>query len=156
MGMTILDRRVDDDGGNEMDAMRGARQTVAVAERRTGRIRVMLGMTLALLLAQFLLGMYLNVFVPAPHGQPVLTVHIALGTLLLVVAMVTTVVAVAGRGLVAAVLSASGLVFLVMAWIGGARFLGGGDHNADSYVMATGFILAASCYVAALDRSRRG
>jgi hypothetical protein len=64
-------------------------------------------------------------------------------------------VASAGRRPVTAVLSAAGLVFLVMAWIGGARFLAGGGHNVDSYVMATGFVLAACSYVVALERGRR-
>jgi hypothetical protein len=46
----------------------------------------------------------------------------------------------------------AGLVFLVMAWIAGARFLGGGSHDSDSYLMATGFVLAVSSYVVALAR----
>ena len=126
-----------------------------VAERRTSPTLVMIGMTLVLLLAQFLLGMYVNLFVPTPDGQPVLVAHMVLGTLLLVVALITTIVATAGRRPGAAVLSAAGLVFLVVAWIGGVRFLGAGGHDGDSYLMATGFVLAASSYVVALDRTRR-
>jgi Na+/melibiose symporter-like transporter len=145
------------DEQKEMNAMRAMSEAAGtVAERRTSRTRVMIGVTLVLLLAQFLLGMYVNLFVPTPGRQPVLFAHIVLGTLLLVVALVTTVVAVAGRRPVTAVLSAAGLVFLVMAWIAGARFLGGGGHNADSYLIATGFVLTASSYVVALDRGRRG
>ena len=126
-----------------------------VAERGTGLTRVMIGTTLALLLPQFLLGIYVNLFVPTPNGQPLLIAHIVVGTLLLVVALITTIVALVGRRPAAAVLSAIGLVLLVVAWIGGIRFLGGG-HNADSYLMAAGFVLAASSYVVAFDRSRQG
>ncbi|MDR0358592.1 MAG: hypothetical protein LBJ87_03885 [bacterium] len=115
----------------------------------------MIGTTLVLLLAQFLLGIYVNLFVPTPNGQPLLIAHIVVGTLLLVMALITTIVAAVGRRPAVAVLSAVGLVFLVAAWIGGVRFLGGG-HDADSYLMATGFVLAASSYVVAFDRSRRG
>lgn len=125
-----------------------------VEERGTGPTRVMIGITLALLLAQFLLGIYVNLFVPTPNGQPLLIAHIVVGTLLLVVALITTIVAVVGRRAAAAVLSAVGLVLLLTAWIGGIRFLGGG-HNLDSYLMAAGFVLAASSYVVAFDRSRR-
>jgi len=128
---------------------------VAVAERRTSRTRLMIGVTLVLLLGEFLLGMYVNLFVPTPHGQPVLFAHILLGTLLLVVALVTTVVAIAARR-PTALLSAAGLLFLVVAWIGGERFLSGGGHSVDSYLMAAGFVLAAACYVVARDLDRRG
>ena len=129
---------------------------VAVAERRTSRTRLMIGVTLVLLLGEFLLGMYVNLFVPTPHGQPVLFAHILLGTLLLVVALGTTVLAVSGRRPVSAVLSVAALLFLVIAWIGGERFLSGGGHNVDSYLMAAGFVLAAACYVGARDLDRRG
>ena len=133
-----------------------SRGAVAAEERRTSRARVMIGVTLALLLGEFLLGMYVNLFVPTPHGQPVLFAHILLGTLLLVVALVTTVVAVAGRRALTAALSAAGLLFLVIAWIGGDKFLSGGGHSVDSYMMAAGFVLAAACYVVARDVDRRG
>ena len=126
-----------------------------VAERGAGPTRVMIGITLVLLLAQFLLGTYVNLFVPAPNGQPLLIAHIVVGTLLLVVALITTIVAVVGRRPAAAVLSVVGLGLLVAAWIGGIRFLGAG-HSADSFLMAAGFVLAASSYVVAFDRSRRG
>ena len=81
--------------------------TVTEAEGRTSRTRLMIGVTLVLLLAEFLL-------------------------------------------------SAVGLLFLLVAWIGGDRFLSGGDHNMDSYMMAAGFVLAATSYVVARDLDQRG
>jgi hypothetical protein len=145
------------DGRKEMKAMRAMSQTPAtMAEGRTSRTRLMIGVTLVLLLDEFLLGLCVNLFVPTPHGQPVLFAHIFLGTLLLVVALATTIVAVAGRGRATTVLSAAGLVFLLVAWIGGERFLSGGGHSTDSYVIAAGFVLAAACYVVARDLDLRG
>jgi hypothetical protein len=91
-----------------MTAMRAMSQAVGtVAERRTSRTRVMIGMTLVLLLAQFLLGMYINLFVPTPGRQPVVAAHIVLGSLLLLVALVTAGMAIASRRPVTAVLAAS-------------------------------------------------
>jgi hypothetical protein len=129
---------------------------VSVVDRGANRTRLTVGTTLVLLVAEFLLGMYVNLFVPTPHGQPALVAHIALGSLLLVMALVTAGTAVASRRPVTALLAAAGLLFLVVAWTGGARFLGGGGRNADSYLMAAGFVLAGTCYVLALELGRRG
>ena len=127
---------------------------VSATSRHRSRTRVMIGATLVLLFAEFLIGMFVNLFVPTPGRQPVLLAHILLGTALVVVAAVTAVVAIAGRRSGTAALAVGGLVFLVVAWVGGDRFLAFGGHNVDSYLMAAGFVLASACYVLALERSR--
>ena len=106
-----------------------------VTEHRASRNRLMIGVTLVLLLREF--------------------AHILLGALLLVLGLVRTIVAVAGRTPGTAVLSAAGLLVLLVAWIGGDKFLSGGGHSVDSYMMAAGFVLAAVCYAIARDLDGR-
>jgi hypothetical protein len=136
-----------------MSTMSTATSTTA-SDRGDRRTRLAVGTTLVLLIAEFLLGMYVNLFVPAPTNQPVLRAHILVGTLLVVLAVVTAVIAIAGRRRAVAVLAVAGLLFLLIAWIGGARFLGFGGHNADSYLMASGFLFAAVSYGMAFDLAR--
>jgi hypothetical protein len=126
-----------------------------------------------LLLAEFLLGMSVNLFVGIPTGHPgagsasyflglvqglgwalthgtlLLVLHVALG-LLLVVGSITLVFAILARRPRVAVAPA------VTGWIGvtGAAFNGGSfinyGHDFSSMLMATGFAIAAASYVLAL------
>ncbi len=117
---------------------RDAKREVA-ARRCRATLALVLG-----LLAQFVLGMYLNLYVPHPHSQPALIAHIALGSLLVVAgAFVTAMQSRRGDHILTATL---GLAALVLAWTGGIRFLQAGGQSIDSYLMILGFTGAvAAC-----------
>lgn len=120
------------------------------ADGRTGRVRrrgegfcrLLLRIELVGLVAQFLLGMYLNLFVPHLHHQPILVAHIALGFTLVIASTLALISALAARLWDYFLVSTTGLAALLIAVTGGLRFLNHGQHNADSYLMATGFIVA--------------
>jgi hypothetical protein len=119
------------------------------SERRLRRLGV--AMTL-LLLAQFVLGMVVNLYVRIPASGNVtgraavfLYAHMVLGAALLVVALVLAGLAVAARRRLAAI---------ALAITGGLTFLVHGGHPGDSFLMAMGFIIAITSYATAAHHSR--
>jgi membrane-bound ClpP family serine protease len=128
------------------------------SERRLRRLAV--AMTL-LLLAQFVLGMVVNLYVTIPVSGNVtgraavfLYAHMVLGTALLVVALVLAGLAVAARRRLWLVSSAIGVAGIALAISGGLTFLIDGGHPGDSFLMAVGFIIAITSYATAAHRSR--
>lgn len=126
-----------------------------------------------LLLAQFLLGMAVNLFVGIPAAHPGAAAHnyfgglfagiawsIAHGPLLLALHVALGVALAAGSLALAigvlALRPRRALPATVVGWVGvtGAAFNGGSfvnyGHNVSSLLMATGFAIAATCYVIAL------
>ncbi len=117
-----------------------------------------LRLLVVLLAAQFLLGMWVNLFGAFPAsrglaeailyaGDPVLTAHYGLAIVLLVLAGVAVALApkTAGRLLLGVVLG--GLVSLVGASLAGLEFVRSGFSNgAASFSMAVGFLAATSFY----------
>jgi hypothetical protein len=122
----------------------------------------------ALLAIQFLLGMYVNLYVNLPPvgrgarggGQsmmgrfgtmfssgPVLMVHMMLGMLLVVLAVVALIVAAGSADRFAIVWSAAGLAALLVAGYGGISFFMFGHNNVDSYLMAIGFLASFAAYL---------
>ncbi len=132
-----------------------------------------LAMTLAMLIAEFLFGTTVNLFVKIPgdhpganppeyfgglvtsvswailHGGLWLTLHAALGLLLVLAALGTLVQAVRLRGGGPITLAALGFVGVLGAGFNGGSFL---NYHEDfsSMLMAVGFALAMAAYVALL------
>ena len=118
---------------------------------RAARVsRATMTAVLAGLPVQFLLGMYLNLYVPHLHGQAPLAAHIVLGTVLVAAGLAALIFAVLSRRLDHMVVSILGAAALGFAWRGGISFLTAGGHSIDSYLMATGFICAVTFYAAGL------
>jgi hypothetical protein len=117
--------------------------------------RVALTASLPGLVIQYLLGMYINLFLPRLHAQAPLIAHIALGSVLVATAAVATIAAVISRQRSYLVVATLGLIALALAGSGGIRFLAQGQHNSDSYLMAVGFILATATYGVGLRTMNR-
>jgi len=128
-----------------------------------------------LLAVQFLLGMYVNLYVNLPPvrsgsgglggpmmgrfatmfspGRPVLMIHMMLGMLLAVTGAVALVVALSAGNRFAIGWSATGLVALLVAGYGGISFFMFGHSNVDSYLMAVGFLVGFMAYLTGALRS---
>jgi uncharacterized membrane protein YccC len=124
---------------------RDDRRSRAAHRSRVAAVAVLCG-----LFVQFLLGMYLNLYVPHLHGQPVLVAHILLGTCLVLGALFAAIHAISSRRRDHIAVSLVALVALGLAWRGGIRFLNAGEHASDSYLMATAFACAVAAYIAGL------
>lgn len=129
--------------------------------------------TLFVLLAQFLLGMGVNLFIKVPahhpgaqaveyfggtarsvgwsiaHGPAVLAVHAVLGLLLGINAIILLVQALKWRQRKLVITSALGAIGIVGAGFNGGSFLDYG-HDFSSMLMAVGFALAVGSYLVAL------
>lgn len=129
-------------------------------DRSTGPVRrsvlfAPLGM-LGLLAVQFLLGIAVNLYVQIPpagfrmmemmRSGPLVMVHMMLGMMLAVGAMVAVGVALPyGRRVVSCAVTALGGI--LVAGLGGLLFLMDGQSNGTSYLMAVGFLIATGSYV---------
>lgn len=114
-----------------------------------------------LLLAQFVLGTVVNLYVTIPVSGNVtgraavfLYAHMVLGAALLVVALVLAGLAVAARRRPWLIASAIGVTAIALAILGGLTFLIDGGHPRDSLLMAIGFIIAITSYAMAAHHSR--
>lgn len=135
-------------------------------------VMVMLGA----LLAQFVLGMYINLYVTVPKlnfgGSPAgmmpgmggmmavafnsaLWVHMLLGMLLVPLGIVQIVAASSSRMRAVLPLAAMGFVFVLVAGYGGVSFLMGGQHNDASLLMAVAFVCAFTAYFSELAVTSR-
>lgn len=112
-----------------------------------------LGLITMLLGIQFLLGMYLNLYVTLPVGthtfasyitaSPVIAAHVIVAFLIVILNFSAFFLAISARignmYILSVLLS---LVSVVVAGISGMIFLMGGDNNAFSFIMAFFFILS--------------
>ena len=136
-------------------------------------LRVLASMTFFLLLAQFLIGMWVNLFVHIAqvhpgstgpdyflrllqgvpwaviHGQLPLQVHAALGLLLVLGALVMVVLAVVSRRRAWVIVSVLGAIGVIGAGFNGGSFLNYG-HDFSSMLMALGFAVAIGSYAVGL------
>jgi len=112
-------------------------------------------MTLVLLVLQYILGMLANLEVQLPSGNAwgwvfrnsmIILLHIYLGTLLIVVALVALILSIRARHPVGIVAAVAGLALLVFAWLSGDQFLAI-QHNDLSLWMALGFMGACIAYL---------
>lgn len=132
------------------------------AARRLGSLRRAGFVTFVLLVAQFILGSYVSVFVTVPkadHGQgaaqalangPVgLTVHIVLGLLLILAAIGFLAQSIVSRRKAVIVAAVLGLLAMIGAAGSGSAFTGNGQ-NAASMTMAALAGVGLLCYGTAL------
>ncbi len=122
---------------------------------------------LGLLGVQYLIGMYLNLYVhlsSSPFGMMTmmsggdggggaLSVHMMLGMLLALGAVAALVAALLAGG-AAGWWAGAGLAGILMAGTGGLLFVMAGHHDGYSFLMATGFLMAIVGYVGELVTTR--
>ncbi len=128
----------------------------SMGSTRRSALMAPLGM-LGLLAVQFLLGIAINLYVQissAGFGMtemmrsgPLVMVHMMLGMMLALGAMVAVGVALP-YGKRAAGCAAAALGGILVAGLGGLLFLMDGQSNGASYLMAVGFLIAIGGYVA--------
>jgi len=143
--------------------------TASHRDRNGGVRRAAYGAALMVLL-QYGLGMWVNLFATIPksdqgksafaafgaavaHGPVGLTLHALLGTLLLLAALGLLVQAVLLRAAAPIALSAIGFLAIIGAWVNGAMFVGNGANGA-SLGMAVSAGVALLCYVSILFARR--
>jgi hypothetical protein len=123
------------------------------ARGRAFRLTVLI--TLVLLVLQYILGMIANLDVQLPNGNVsswvfghsmIIQLHIYLGTLLIVVALVALILSLVARHPVGVVAAIAGLALLVFAWLSGVQFLAT-QQNDLSLRMALGFMGAFIAYL---------
>jgi hypothetical protein len=111
--------------------------------------------TLVLLVLQYILGMMANLEVQLPSGNAVswvfrnsilIQLHIYIGTLLIVVALVALVLSLVARHPVGIVAAVAGLALLVFAWLSGVQFLATQQNDLELR-MALGFMGAFIAYL---------
>jgi hypothetical protein len=143
-----------------------ASQATAGKRRKAGRsatLRPSAFAVVLLILLQYALGMWVNLFATIPpsdqgkgllaafgaalaHGPVSLTLHAVIGTLLLLAAIAFLARAALARARAATVLGGIGALAIIAAWVNGALFVGNGA-NGSSFGMAMGAALALLCYV---------
>ena len=103
---------------------------------------------LVLLFVQFLVGMYLNLFVAHPKGAGVTSAHVAVGVALLLANLfaLVTLARIRPRRPGLCALAVVGTLSTALACAAGFRFLDTGQ-NGWSYTMAVGFVLTAAADV---------
>ena len=154
--------------------MSATRSATDVVERSLSRaLRVLASVTFFLLLAQFLIGMVVNLYVRIPqvhpgstgsdyflrllqgvpwavvYGQLPLQVHAALGLLLVLGALVMVVLAVISHRRAWVIASILGAIGVIGAGFNGGSFLNYG-HDFSSMLMALGFAVAIGSYAVGL------
>ena len=125
---------------------------------------------LILLLVQFVLGMYLNLYTDLPKTHPgtqgsyaasipwalaggagiALAVHIAVWIFLTIGSLAMLVRGIMSRRKALILGTSLGLLFILSASSGGLAFLNQGGENRESFIMAIGFIMAFIAYSLAL------
>jgi nitric oxide reductase large subunit len=129
-------------------------------------LRVGLIVTLALLVIQFVVGMYLNFYTELPdthpgtgdsyapsspwalagHAGPALAIHVVVWILLTLGAIALLVRGIMSKRKAFIIGTSLGLLFILMAGPGGLTFLNRGGDDKESFMMAIGFILAFITY----------
>jgi heme A synthase len=124
---------------------------------RLVRLRMASLGAVVMLIIQFILGMVYNLYGTAPTSKksiglfsgPVIALHVILGILLFITAVVLLVRAIQARHQLSIWMSAVGLLAIVEAGFAGLGFTGSGSNSA-SLSMALGFAVALACYIVLL------
>ena len=143
----------------------------------TAALRVITGITLLLLAAQFQIGMLVNFYIRVPSAHPgaeaanyfqgvvqgvvwiltagplTLMLHAIVGLALFLASLILIALAIAARRAAWIIISIIGFIGIVGAGFNGASFLNYG-HNLSSLLMSIGFLLAAICYVIGFSVTR--
>lgn len=117
----------------------------------TKRFKKIVFSEVALLVFQFLLGMYINIFTNGPPSNTlenaVVTFHILVGTIILVIAAYLTIKTRKISEKTIQNSSRAGLVFVSFAYLGGLAFIFSNGNSIFSYIMAIAFVFAIVAYV---------
>ncbi len=123
------------------------------ARGRAFRLTVLI--TLVLLVLQYIVGMLANLEVQLPSGNVsnwvfrhsiIIQLHIYVGTLLIVIALVALILSFVARHPVGIVAAGASLALLVFAWLSGVQFLATQQNNLSLW-MALGFMGAFIAYL---------
>jgi len=142
----------------------------ATADRPDRGLRGNVYAVVLLILLQYGLGMWVNLFATIPksdqgkgafaafgaavaHGPVGLTLHALLGTLLLLAGLALLIRAIQTRATTPIAASVIGFLALIGAWVNGAMFVGNGANGA-SMGMAVSAGVALLCYVSILFARR--
>jgi hypothetical protein len=141
---------------NQTDVRGGEPTFVNQTDARVRPFRLTVLVTLVLLVAQYILGVLANLEVQIPSGADgwswvfghslIIQLHIYIGTLLIVAALVALILSIVARNLGGTIAAVAGLALLVFAWLNGSQFLDT-QQNAPSLRMALGFIGAFVAYL---------
>jgi hypothetical protein len=139
-------------------------------KNNSNKITVFRSLTLAILgslVLEFVLGMYNALFVQFPDSlvngnawawsmtdSPVIFAHVMLGSLLVLLTILTLIYAFASRSRPAIVWSLTGLVLTLFAYLSGSIFLTNVAEDNYSFLMALGFIGSIVSYGAAFYLTR--
>ena len=151
---------------SQNDTLDGSRAESAAPAARGSGLRANALSAVVMLLIEYGLGMWVNLYAQIPagdhgkgtfaafgaavaHGPVVLAVHAILGTLLLVTAIALIVRAALARNAAAAVIGAIAFLATIAAWLSGARFVGDAADGA-SFGMAITTGVALLSYVVIL------
>ena len=129
----------------------------ATGQARLVRIRLSSLGAVIMLIIQFILGVVYNLYGTAPTAKksiglfssPVLALHVVLGILLFVAAVMLLVRAIGARHRLTIWMAAVGLVGIIAAGGAGLGFTGSGASGA-SLGMSIAFAVSLACYVAVL------
>jgi hypothetical protein len=141
------------------------------AHRRDRGLRPAAFAIVLLILVQYGLGMWVNLFATIPasdhgkgafaafgaavaHGPAGLALHALVGTLLLLSAIAFVIRAALARNAAATALGGIGLLAIIAAWVNGALFVGS-EANGSSFDMAMAAALALLCYTTTVFREGR-
>ena len=134
-------------------------EPTSLAGRGGGGLRINCLSAAVMLLIEYGLGIWVNLYAQIPaehhakgifaafggavaHGPVALAVHAVLGTLLLVTAIAVIVRAALARTAAATVIGATAFLAMLTAWLSGARFVGDGAAGASfGMAIATGVAL---------------
>ena len=130
---------------------------------------MMASFELAFLVIQFLVGMYVNLFVTLPHplsflgmmgfmgvysGFAFIMVHMMIGILVGLTSIGILFVSLFSGRFNMSILSLSLLLSIILAGVNGLFFVFDGQNNINSYLMSIGFILAVIFDVMIISKSK--
>ncbi|HLZ61668.1 MAG TPA: hypothetical protein VKR06_32385 [Ktedonosporobacter sp.] len=141
---------------NQTQVRGGETMFVNQTDARMRPFRLTVLVTLVFLVIQYVLGVLANLEVQIPSGADgwswvfghslIIQLHIYIGTLLIVAALVALILSIVARHLVGTIAAVAGLALLVFAWLSGSQFLDA-QQNDPSLRMALGFMGAFVAYL---------
>jgi hypothetical protein len=140
---------------NQTHVREGETTFVNQTDARMRPFRLTVLVTLILLVLQYVLGVLANLEVQLPSGNDwswvfghslIIQLHIYIGTLLIVVALLALILGIVARHPVGIVAAVAGLALLVFAWLSGDQFLVT-QGDGLSLGMALGFMGAFVAYL---------
>lgn len=114
---------------------------------------------LILLVVEFILGILTNLYVSMPIAlrngsawkfamteSPMLTLHIVVGTLLVILSITILIGAISAQKSVQIGFAVVGFILICLTWMSGSTFLTNGQSPLSSFLMSLGFMFAMTTY----------